>query len=106
MRPFHEDGDVAPRHSESPGTSKGFSFEQSNHGVEFGVAVNFDGPLSCGVLLGEADGKQRMDDGWADHIELSTAGLYATVAMPRFYVDVSRRWMDFEATLMTPTGER
>jgi hypothetical protein len=106
VRFFDNSGDVDPAHTQDFGTAGDFRFEQMNRGLEFGMGFDFDGPVGFGLLLGDADAKQQMKDGsGSDHIEMSSVGVYGTWTMPAFYVDLSFRWMDFDATLMSSAGE-
>jgi hypothetical protein len=106
VRFFDNSGDVDPAHTQDFGAAGDFRFEQMNRGLEFGMGFDFDGPVSIGVLLGDADAKQTMDDGsGSDHLEMSSVGVYGTWTMPAFYVDLSFRWMDLDATLMSSAGE-
>jgi hypothetical protein len=106
VRFFDNSGDVDPAHTQDFGTAGDFRFEQMNRGLEFGMGFDFDGPVGFGIMLGNADAKQKMNDGsGSDHLEMSSVGLYGTWTMPAFYVDLSFRWMDLDATLMSSAGE-
>jgi hypothetical protein len=106
LRYFSDKGDLAPEAS-GFGSDADFGFEQENSGTEFGIDFAVGNGFHVGVLGGNADGKQRLTgaDG-SDRLKLHGAGVYASWYGPKFYVDVSQRWMDFDARLDSASGER
>jgi outer membrane autotransporter protein len=104
VRFYTEKGDVSPQAS-GFGSGADFGFEQENRGREVGMGFSL-GNASFGILGGNADGTQRIDGVGGDRLKLHGAGLYATWTAPRFYVDLSHRWMDFDARLDSATGEK
>jgi hypothetical protein len=106
VRYFTDKGNVSPTGS-GFGSGADFGFEQENSGTEFGIDFGVGNGFHIGVLGGNADGKQRLSGaGGSDRLKLHGAGLYASWYGSRFYVDVSHRWMDFDARLDAASGER
>ena len=105
VRLYTDKGDFSPVGS-GFGSGGDFGFEQENRGRELGMGFTL-GRASFGVLAGNADGTQRLaGGGGADRLKLHGAGVYATWRDPRFYIDASYRWMDFDARLDSAGGER
>jgi hypothetical protein len=86
--------------------SSNFGFDQDNSGQEVGMNFALPGGFNYGVLLGKSKGTQTLQSGaGSDRIDLSSAGLYGTwLGNNGLYVDVSYRWMDFDARLMSAGG--
>jgi outer membrane autotransporter protein len=106
VRYFTNKGNLAPEGG-GFGSDADFGFEQEDSGTEFGIDFAVGNGFHIGVLGGNADGKQRLSGAnGSDRLKLHGAGVYATWFGPRFYVDVSQRWMDFDARLDSPSGER
>lgn len=106
VRLFTDKGDVAP-HASGFGSGGDFGFEQENRGREFGMNFAFGNGVSFGVLAGNADGTQDLTGAaGSDRLKLRSSGIYATWTAPRFYVDASWRWMDFDARLVSVGGEQ
>jgi hypothetical protein len=106
VRYFTDKGDVAPD-ATGFGSGADFGFEQENSGTEFGIDFGVGNGFHIGLLGGNADGKQRLDGAQgSDRLKLHGAGVYASWYGSRFYVDVSQRWMDFDARLDSAAGER
>jgi outer membrane autotransporter protein len=98
-------GDVSPEAS-GFGSGADFGFEQENRGREFGFDFAVGSGVHLGVLGTSADGTQRMSGvAGSDRLKLHGSGVYASWFGSRFYVDVSQRWMDFDARLDSATGE-
>ncbi len=105
VRLYTDKGDLSPGAS-GFGSDADFGFEQENRGRELGMGFTL-GRASFGVLAGNADGTQHLaNGGGSDRLKLHGAGVYATWRDPRFYVDASYRWMDFDARLDSAGGER
>jgi hypothetical protein len=105
VRYFTDKGDLAPAAS-GFGRDADFGFEQENSGTEFGIDFAVGNGFHLGVLGGNADGKQRLTGATgSDRLKLHGAGVYASWYGPRFYVDVSQRWMDFDTRLDSASGE-
>lgn len=83
-----------------------FRFEQENRGREFGIDFALPSGFHIGVLGGSADGTQELTGATGtDHLRLHASGIYGSWFGPRFYVDLSQRWMDFDARLESASGE-
>ncbi|MGN6112351.1 MAG: hypothetical protein ACTHOC_04980 [Luteimonas sp.] len=105
VRYFTDKGNLDPAAS-GFGSGADFGFEQENSGTEFGMDFAVGNGFHLGVLGGNADGKQRLTGGeGSDRLKLHGAGVYASWYGPRFYVDLSQRWMDFDARLDSASGE-
>ena len=106
---FHtSEGDVAPAHvAGNFGQSGNFGFGQTSWGREFGINANLPGNLHAGIVLGNADSRQRLGSGIGEsRMEGSTVGAYATWYAPGgFYIDLSGRWMasDIRSTTLAGT---
>jgi hypothetical protein len=104
IRAFTDKGDINQAHANDFGQNDDVRFEQDNRGREVGMNFNVNGAFNFGVLLGTSDGTQQVVDVGSSRMDMSSAGLYATWAGPRLYVDASWRWMDFDADLNTWAG--
>src|SRR5690606_13469978 len=63
--------------------------------------------ISFGIMGGNAEGTQKLGSvSGGDRIDLRTSGLYAGWTGAHYYADVSWRWMDFDARLMSVGGEQ
>ena len=102
VRLYTEKGKLSPK-ANGFGSGADFGFEQENRGREIGMGATL-GNASFGILAGNADGTQRIDGLGEDRFRLHVSGLYATWNGSRVYVDVSHRWMDFDARLDSPSG--
>jgi hypothetical protein len=106
LRAYTDKGDLSPEAS-GFGSGADFGFEQENRGREAGIDFSFGNGFSFGLLAGNADGTQRLSGGAGeDRLKLHGTGLYATWRLPSFYVDVSYRWMEFDAKLTSAAGEQ
>jgi hypothetical protein len=106
IRVFTDKGNVDP-HASGFGSGSDFGFEQENRGREFGMNFAFGNGLSLGIMAGNADGTQDLTGAVGnDRLKLHSSGVYATWMAPRFYVDASWRWMDFDARLLSAAGEQ
>lgn len=106
IRAFSDKGDVDPQNTTDFADNSDFGFSQDNSGREFGMNFALPGGFNYGVLLAKADGTQTLRSGLgSDRLDLSSAGLYATwLGTAGLYVDVSYRWMDFDARLSSSGG--
>jgi outer membrane autotransporter protein len=106
LRYFSDNGDMTPGASGFSADSD-FGFRQENRGHEFGMNLSVGAGFSIGVLAGDVDGTQVLATGvGSDRFDMDYSGLYGTWVTPRFYVDASMRWMDFDAVLMSAGGEQ
>lgn len=99
MRVYTDQGDVNPTHTAGNfGQGGNFAYEQASWGREFGVNANLFGNFHAGVVMGNADSRQRLADGVGQNrMNGSTFGAYATWYVPEgLYVDLSGRWMGAE----------
>lgn len=98
VRFYTDEGDVNPQHiADNFGQAGSFGYNQSTTGRELGLNANLFGNFHAGVLLGNADSRQRLTGTGIgeNRMDGSTFGVYATWYVPNgFYVDVSGRWMD------------
>jgi len=69
-----------------------------------GMNFNIHGAFNFGITLGTSDGIQQVVDVGTTRMDMSSAGLYATWASSKFYIDGSWRWMDFDANLTSWAG--
>ncbi|WP_159016270.1 hypothetical protein [Cognatiluteimonas profundi] len=107
IRAFSDKGDVDPQNTTLDfADNSDLGFNQDNSGREFGMNFALPGGFNYGVLLAKADGTQTLRSGLgSDRLDLSSAGLYATwLGTAGLYVDVSYRWMDFDARLTSSGG--
>jgi outer membrane autotransporter protein len=106
MRMFTSSGDEEAQHSSNFGTGGAFGFHQSNHGWELGLDSRPSEHIAFGVLLGKSDGSQQLDGGaGSNRFDSRTFGLYGTwLGANGFYVDLSQRWIGFDARLRAATG--
>jgi outer membrane autotransporter protein len=96
VRFYSDQGDVNPTHAASNfGQGGNFAYEQTSWGREFGINANLFGNFHAGVVLGNADSRQRLTDGVGENRMNGTSfGAYATWYVPEgLYVDLSGRWM-------------
>jgi outer membrane autotransporter protein len=97
FRTYASEGDVNPARTASNfDQASNFAYDQSVWGREIGVNANLFGNFHAGLVLGNADGRQRLagDGAGSNRMSGMTWGLYATWFAPQgFYVDVSGRWM-------------
>jgi hypothetical protein len=88
------------------GSGSDFGFRQDNRGRDFGIDFALPSGFHVGILGGSADGTQELTGATGtDHLRLHASGLYGSWFGSRFYVDVSQRWMDFDARLDSAAGE-
>lgn len=107
VRFYSSEGDLNPtHHAGNFGQTGSFGFAQTNWGREVGVNANLPGNLHAGIVLGNADSRQRLNDGVGEsRMEGSTVGAYATWYAPGgFYIDLSGRWMASDIRSTTAAG--
>lgn len=107
VRFYTSEGDLAPaHHAANFGQGGSFGFAQSNWGREVGVNANLPGNLHAGIVLGNADSRQRLNAGTGENrMDGTTVGAYATWYAPGgFYVDLSGRWMASDIRSTTAAG--
>ncbi|MEO6154896.1 MAG: hypothetical protein ABIP16_04120 [Thermomonas sp.] len=108
FRTYTSEGDVNPTHAMTNfGQGGHFDYDQSVWGREVGVNANLYGNFHAGVVLGTADGRQRLTGAGIgqNRMDGSTFGVYATWFAPQgFYVDVSGRWMAVDVRSTSAAG--
>ncbi|MEO6228377.1 MAG: autotransporter outer membrane beta-barrel domain-containing protein, partial [Thermomonas sp.] len=108
FRTYTSEGDVNPTHAMSNfGQGGHFDYDQSVWGREVGVNANLYGNFHAGVVLGSADGRQRLtgDGVGQNRMDGMTWGMYATWLVPNgFYVDLSGRWMAVDVRSTSVAG--
>ncbi len=97
VRYYTDSGDVSPGHNAfNFGQGGHFNYDQSSWGTEVGVNANLWSNLHMGVVLGNADSRQRLRDGGVgtNRFDGMTFGIYATWYTPEgWYIDFSGRKM-------------
>jgi outer membrane autotransporter protein len=97
FRTYTTEGDVSPDHvAANFGQGGNFDYDQSTWGREVGVNANLFGNFHAGVVLGSADGRQRLTGAGvgSNRMDGMTWGAYATWFAPQgYYIDLSGRWM-------------
>jgi len=103
FRSYRDEGDVSPAHVASNfGQDGSFDFRQTVSGNEVGINANVFGDFHAGIVLGNADGRQRLTgDGTGEtRMDGMTIGAYATWYVPQgFYVDLAGRKMTADVRL-------
>ena len=109
FRTYTSEGDVNPVHASGNfGQGGNFAYDQSVWGREVGINANLSGNFHAGVVLGTADGRQRLtgEGVGSNRMDGMTWGLYATWFAPQgFYVDVSGRWMAVDIVSTSAAGQ-
>jgi outer membrane autotransporter protein len=106
-RVYRDEGDVRPGHvADNFGDGGNFDFNQKSSGEEVGINANVFGNFHAGILLGNADSRQRLIDGDGQiRMDGMTIGAYATwYVVDGFYVDLSARKMTADAMLTSASG--
>ncbi len=97
VRYYSTSGDVTPGHlANNFGQGGHFNFDQSTWGYEVGVNANLMSNLHVGVVLGNADSRQRLNDGGVgtNRMDGMTFGGYMTWYVPSgWYLDLTARKM-------------
>lgn len=107
VRFYSSQGDINPTHSAGNfGQGGRFGFAQNSWGREVGINANLPGNIHAGLVLGNADSRQRLSDGVGENrMDGATVGAYATWYAPGgFYVDLSGRWMASDIHSTTAAG--
>jgi outer membrane autotransporter protein len=108
-RVFSDKGDVNPGHvADNFGQEGNFDFNQRNSGIEAGADFAFNDEFSAGLLLGHADGSQKLTHGGigSNKFRGNDYGLYGTWISPvGFYLDASYRWMHFHDRMNSIVGQ-
>ena len=107
FRSWRSEGDVDPTHvAGNFGQGGEFAYHQETSGNEVGIDANPFGDFHAGLVLGSADGRQRLADGaGSSRMDGSTWGAYATWRAPRgFYFDLSGRWMAVDVASTSSAG--
>ena len=97
VRYYTETGDVNPGHNaHNFGQGGNFDYRQASWGTEVGVNANLWSNLHAGVVLGNADSRQRLDNPGVgtNRMDGMTFGMYLTWYVPNgWYVDLTARKM-------------
>src|SRR5690606_37384044 len=107
VRMYSDEGDVTATHQASFGSAGNFDFNQSTWGREVGINANLFGNFNAGIVLGNADSRQRLTgEGHGENrMDGMTWGAYATWYVPQgFYVDLSGRWMAVDVRSTSSAG--
>lgn len=103
FRSYRDEGDVSPTHAAANfGQNGSFDFSQTVSGSEVGINANVFGDFHAGLVLGNADGRQRLAGEGAGETRMDgmTIGAYATWYVPQgFYVDLAARKMTADVEL-------
>ena len=107
FRAWSDQGDVEPTHFADNFAQGGdFAYDQHATGEEVGIDAAFSANFHAGLVLGNADGHQRLADGaGSNRMDGTTWGAYATWFAPRgFYLDLSGRWMSLDVASTSSDG--
>jgi outer membrane autotransporter protein len=107
VRFYSSEGDVDLAHTAGNfGQGGNFGFSQKTWGKEFGINANFSDTLHAGLVLGNADSRQRLSEGVGENrMDGATVGAYATWQVPEgFYVDLTGRWMAADVRATSAAG--
>ena len=108
FRTYTSEGDVSPDHvAANFGQGGHFDYDQSTWGREIGVNANLFGNFHAGVVLGTADGRQRLTGAGVgeNRMDGMTWGAYATWFAPQgYYIDLSGRWMAVDIRSTSAAG--
>jgi outer membrane autotransporter protein len=107
VRFYSSEGDVDLAHTAGNfGQGGNFGFSQKTWGKEFGINANFSDTLHAGLVLGNADSRQRLSEGVGENrMNGATVGAYATWQVPEgFYVDLTGRWMAADVRATSAAG--
>ena len=108
IRGYTDQGDMRPDHvAGNFGQGGHFNYSQSSWGREFGINANLYENFHAGLVLGNADSRQRLADGGVGENRLNgaTVGGYATWYVPgSFYVDFNARKMGADIRSMSAAG--
>ncbi|WP_374248407.1 hypothetical protein [Thermomonas sp.] len=108
VRFYNDQGDMRPGHVASNfGQGGHFNYNQSSWGREVGVNANLADNFHAGLVLGNADSRQRLTDGGVgeNRMDGMTVGGYATWYVPNgFYVDLTARQMAVDIRALSVAG--
>ncbi|MDE2407543.1 MAG: hypothetical protein KGL91_06755 [Xanthomonadaceae bacterium] len=108
VRGYTDQGDMKPGHfAANFGQGGHFNYRQASWGREIGVNANLFENLHAGLVLGNADSRQRLTDGGVGENRLSgaTVGGYLTWYVPNsFYVDFNARKMGADIRSTSAAG--
>ncbi|TXH17135.1 MAG: hypothetical protein E6R00_04905 [Gammaproteobacteria bacterium] len=107
VRYYTSNGDLRQAHTAANfGQGGNFNFDQSSWGTEVGVNANLFGNFHAGLVLGQADSRQRLIDGYGtSRMDGKTVGGYATWYAPGgLYVDLSTRQMAMDIFATSAAG--
>ena len=108
IRGYTDQGDMRPGHlAGNFGQGGHFNYSQASWGREFGINANLFENFHAGLVLGNADSRQRLTDGGMGESRLNgaTIGGYATWYVPgSFYVDFNVRQMGADIRSMSAAG--
>ncbi len=108
VRFYNDQGDMRPGHlAGNFGQGGHFNYNQSSWGREVGVNANLAGNFHAGLVLGNADSRQRLTDGGVgeNRMDGMTVGGYATWYVPNgFYVDLTARQMAVDIRALSVAG--
>jgi outer membrane autotransporter protein len=109
VRVYNEQGDMKPGHMAANfGQGGHFNYNQASWGREVGVNANLFENLHAGLVLGNADSRQRLTDGGMGENRLNgaTVGGYVTWYVPGgFYVDFNARKMGADIRSTSAAGQ-
>lgn len=107
VRLYSDQGDVSLDHASSFGAGGNFHYDQATWGREVGINANLYGNLHAGLVLGDADSRQKLTDGGVGESRMDgmTVGGYLTWYVPGgWYVDFSARQMAADIHTTTSAG--
>ncbi|WP_240125670.1 hypothetical protein [Thermomonas alba] len=107
VRVYADQGDVSQKHASNFGNGGYFDFDTASWGREVGINANLYGNFHAGLVLGSADGRQRLTGGGVgqSRMHAMTVGGYLTWYVPNgWYVDFSARQMAPDIHLSTSAG--
>lgn len=107
VRVYTDQGDVSQRHSSNFGSGGFFDFDTASWGREVGVNANLFGNFHAGLVLGNADSRQRLTGGGSGvtRQHAMTVGGYLTWYVPgAWYADFAVRQMAPDIHVTTSAG--
>ncbi|WP_374555154.1 hypothetical protein [Thermomonas sp.] len=107
VRLYSDQGDVSPKHTSAFGAGGNFDYDQATWGREVGINANLYSNLHAGLVLGNADSRQRLTNGGSGQSRMDgmTVGGYLTWYVPNgFYVDFTARQMAADIHTTTSAG--
>ena len=107
VRLYSDQGDVSPKYTSAFGAGGNFDYDQATWGREVGINANLYSNLHAGLVLGNADSRQRLTNGGSGQSRMDgmTVGGYLTWYVPNgFYVDLTARQMAADIHTTTSAG--